>query len=219
MTKPDDAKTKLRKLRDELAWLTSRARARPNTPPALLQRLEAAAELLNGVCLLGGGSGAVRTDTLDEIYEDALVEGHLALHDWERWVGGDDQQKRKARPVPAQRRQHERLEASVSVSLLRHGVRTVGTGAVAGTDAVRLTARNVSLGGMMVMAGKADLPGAAVGSVVHVSVNVSPDRAVHARAVVTRRDDAGIALRWVQETEVDRRVVEALFAAIQQPKR
>ncbi len=219
MARADDAKTKLRKLRDQLAWETSRARARGNTPVTLLQRLEAAAELLSGVCLLGGGSGARRTDTLDEVYEDAIVEGHLALHDWERWVGADDPQKRKARPATGQPRQHERVETSVSVSLLRHGVRTVGSGAVVGTDAVQLTGRNVSLGGMLVIAGKADLPGAVVGSVVHVALDGSQGRPAPARAIVTRRDDSGIALRWVQETEADRRVVEALVAAIQQPKR
>lgn len=220
MSKTEDIKAKLRKLRDQLAWETPRARARGNTPPALLQRLEAAAEVLNGVCLLGGGPDAMRSETLDELHEDAIVEGHLALHEWERWRGDEDQQKRKPRPAAplGQRRQHERHETTVSVSLARHGVRTEGGGAVVGTDTVKLAARNISFGGMMVMAGKGDLPSAGVGSVVHVTVRGAGERLLHARGVITRRDDAGMGLRWLAETEVDRRVIESILAATRPAK-
>ncbi|HEX9102938.1 MAG TPA: PilZ domain-containing protein [Polyangia bacterium] len=215
MSKADDTKAKLRKLRDQLAWETPRAQSRGNTPPALVQRLSAAAEMLNDVCRFGGGAEAMRSDTLDELYEDALVEGHLALHEWERWRDDEDQQKRKVRPAAplGQRRQHERHETSVTVSLTRHGLRTEGSAAVVGTDAVRLSARNISLGGILVMAAKSDLPRAAVGSVVHVTLGGAGERLLHARAVVARRDDAGIGLRWLTENEADRRVVDAILAA------
>jgi len=214
----EDVKAKLRKLRDQLAFETPRARTRGNTPPALLERLEAASEVLNGVCRFGGGAEAMRGDTLDELYEDAIVEGHLALHEWERWRDEENQQKRKVRPtLPlGQRRQHERHETSVLVSLARHGLH--GGGGAVSTDAVQLSARNVSLGGILVMAGKDDLVTAGVGSVVHVSLGPASGRRLHTRAVVTRRDDAGIALRWLDETEVERGVVESILAATRPAK-
>ena len=196
--KKEDIKAKLRKLRDRLAFATPRARTRGNTPPALLERLEAAAEVLNAVCRFGGGAEAMRSDTLDELYEDAIVEGHLALHEWERWRDDESQQKHKVRAAAplGQRRQHERHETSVLVSLARHGVH--GGGAVS-TDAVQLAARNVSLGGILVMAGKGDLATAGVGSVVRVAQPVERAPLAHAghrhparrrrhRAALARRD-------------------------------
>jgi hypothetical protein len=211
-----ETKAKLRSLRDQLAWQTPRARARGNTPPPLLERMEAAEEAVNGVFRLLGGAGAVRGETLDELCEDAVVEAHLALHEWDRWSAGEDQQKKKARPfaAPAQRRLHERQQTNVTVSLLRHDLR----GAGGKSDAVQLTARNISLGGMLVMAGKGDLPTANVGSVVHVSVTTAPERVLHARAVVARRDDSGIAVRWLADTDRDRGVVEAIVDASREAK-
>jgi PilZ domain-containing protein len=213
MSTSDETKTKLRTLRDQLAWQTPRARARGNTPPTLLQHMEAAEEAVSNVYRLLGGAGAVRGETLDELCEDAIVEAHLALHEWERWSTGEDQQKKKAQPLfgapPGQRRQHERQQTSVSVSVLRHDLR--GAGDKSAT--VVLTARNISLGGMLMMASKSELPTADVGSVVHVTVKTATERRLHARALVTRRDDSGIAVRWLAESEADRAVVEAIIVA------
>ena len=142
-----DIKTRLRKLRDRLAFEAPRARVRPATPPVLVERLNGALETVSSVCLLTTESGA-----LEEIREDALVEGHLVLHEWERWL---EQQSKgtgaRARPGSEQRR-HPRYDTNVSVRLQRHAVRGSGGSLSVATETIERPARNVSLDGIFVLA-------------------------------------------------------------------
>jgi hypothetical protein len=197
----DDPKLKLRQLRDRLAFETARARAR-SAPPDLLRRLLTGAERVAQV-------GELK-DAPDDVFEDAIVEATLALHDWERWLEQASGTKTKPTPRPAgvERRQTERHDAQASVRILRY---VVEDGTV-DADAVTRPARNVSIGGLSVALAPDDLPGVGVGCVVHLSITaIGRPTVFQVRAVVTRRGDDGLALKWLHDANG---TVSALVAAI-----
>jgi len=211
----DQIKADLRTVRDQLAFEGSRARAQAQAPAALGGRLGEAADLVGRVFLLlsdapaGGVSAA-----LDELCADALAEARLALGDWEAWRASQRQKPRAPVLPPAERRQHQRHETTASVTIMRHTVSREGVGVELRTDSASRPARNVSLGGMFVAAGAADLAGVGVGSVLHVSVAAPGSRSFRARGAVMRRDPTGIALRWIVESAADQQVIDALNEAM-----
>jgi hypothetical protein len=228
----DDTVTKLRTLRDRLAAEEPRARARANAPVELRRRLAATLELVGRVYLLDPRTTAAAT--LEEVREDAVVEAHLVLHDWERWLASAELSQRArnrvATPVPLSpatplapnRRVHDRHETNVAVRLLRYALRDDGSGGVTlDTETSSRPARNVSAGGIFVTATRADLPQLAVGHLVHVSVSSSlaASLAFRARATVQRRDDSGLGLGWIVDSDAVRTSVEALLEAVRLARR
>src|SRR6185312_7011600 len=138
MTTSTETKRKLRELRDRLSFELPRARVRPNMPAELVARLQAALDAVNGAYAMPAASTASAADALDEAREEAIVEAHLALHDWERWTETQRQPKPR-RAVDA------RQSREVEVRLLRYRAQN-GDGrevALADTPAAR-AARNVS---------------------------------------------------------------------------
>jgi hypothetical protein len=205
-----DIKTRLRKLRDKLAFEAPRARVRSGTPPDLVERLNGALETVSSVCLLSAESGA-----LEEIREDAIVEGHLVLHEWERWL--EQQSKGAVKPRANEQRRHPRVETNVSVKLQRHHtVRGTGNSLSVATDTITKPARNVSLDGIFVLATPAELGDVGVGGVVHLSVVTTLPGApsFHARTTVVRRDSDGVGLRWVRDSPALEKSIAALLEAI-----
>jgi hypothetical protein len=210
MAQPDSGSTKakLRKLRDKLSFEGPRARARPGTPPELIRRLQTTLELLSAACMLG------QSEAEEEVCEDALVEAHLVLHDWER-VLEQAEGKPKPAPVPsAADRRFIRQETSVSVKVSRHAVHEGAQGPTLSTEITSRPARNVSAGGMFVTGTKEDFPGLGSGSVVHVSVSFADSPTFQTRAVVTRRDEHGLGLRWLQETAEIKQSIQRLLHAL-----
>jgi hypothetical protein len=209
MASTQDIKTRLRKMRDKLAFEVPRARVRPATPPELVERLNAALETVTNVCLLTAASG-----TVEEIQEDALVEAHLVLHEWERCLELQNKPPQKSRGT--EQRRHPRLETNVSVKLQRHAVRGHGGTLSVETDTITKPARNVSLDGIYVLAAPAELGDVAVGGVVHLSVvtTLGGTLSFHARAVVVRRDQDGVGLRWVRDTPAIEKAIASLLDAI-----
>jgi hypothetical protein len=208
-TEPQDIKTRLKKLRDKLAFEAPRARVRPATPPELVERLNGALETVTSVCLLPPGSGAI-----EEIQEDALVEGHLVLHEWERCL--EMQTKPPPKRSGSEQRRVPRYETNVSVKLQRHAIRGNGPSLSVATDTISKPARNVSLDGIYVLATPAELGDVAVGGVVHLSVvtTLAGAPSFHARAVVVRRDQEGVGLRWVRDTPAIEKSIATLLEAI-----
>jgi hypothetical protein len=207
-----DIKTRLRKLRDRLAFEAPRARVRPATPPELVERLNGALETVTSVCLLTAESGA-----LEEIREDAIVEGHLVLHEWERWLELQSKgASNKPRPANEQQRRAPRYETNVSVKLQRHAVRGQGGTLAVATDTISRPARNVSLDGIFVLTTPAELGNVAVGGVVHLSVvtTLGGTLSFHARAVVVRHDQDGVGLRWVRDSPGIEKAIASLLEAI-----
>jgi hypothetical protein len=225
----DDLATRLRKLRDRLAAEEPRARARPSTPAELRRRLAATLELVSRVYLLDPRQ--TPAETLEEVREDAVVEGHLVLHDWERFLAQEEAQQQKARsrvhtptPLPpalTDRRVHHRHETNVAVRLLRYDVRQDGSGGLTlDTETSSRPARNVSLGGIFVTMARHDLPQLQVGCIVHVSVSSSLATSLgfRARAVVQRRDDSGIGLGWIVDGDAVRAAIDALLDAVRRAR-
>jgi hypothetical protein len=223
----DDAAARLRTLRDRLAVEEPRARARPNAPAELKERLQATLELVGRVYLLD--RKATSAATLDEVREDAVVEAHLVLHEWERWLLQEEARAQRATrarvptptPAPIDRRVHARHDANVAVKLLRYDVRDDGLGgSTLDTETSSRPARNVSLGGIYVAAARGDLPQLTVGRVVHVSVSSSlgAGLAFRARAVVQRRDDGGLGLGWIVDSDPVRAAIEALLDAVRRAR-
>jgi hypothetical protein len=221
MAGPDQMKATLRTLRDRLALEVPRARARPDTPPDLVERLQAALDYVSGIFLLPSSSTSSAAKALDEAREDALVEGHLALHEWERLLESASQQKRRSQtPTPLDRRQHARQGVDVTVKLLRHQVRGGGFGEnTLESEATSRQARNVSIGGIFVALSGAELPKIGVGAVVHVAVTVGGAPSFEARTVVMRRDGAGLGLQWIVDSDRTRRAIESLMEAISRGSR
>lgn len=226
----DSTKAQLKKLRNELAVQAPRARTYANAPADVVDRLHEIAERISSVYLASCETRPQRSEAFDELCDDVLVEGHLVLKDWSQWVE-QQQQKRKPTPPPtAERRVHERVRSTVSIMLRRHDIRGAGTDLAVFDQSVDRPTRDVSSGGAFVLAPPGDLPGVATGHVVHVSLpgtskprddnarGVVMRRDDKARAVVVRRDDTGIALRWIVESPVDQRVVDAIVAAIREGK-
>jgi hypothetical protein len=215
----DDIKLQLRGLRDRLALEVPRAHARYQAPPELMRRLLLSSETAARVFQLLGPSGAV-PDDLEEAATDAIVEARLALEAWAEWCGRPAQAPRPhTTPVlgtplgGADRRQHERHEIAVTVRLLRHVVREGAPRPALDIDSASRPARNVSLGGISVIAGANDLSQVGLGSVLHVLVGTGP-RSFNLRGVVTRRDATGIALQWIAESAGEKRTVQELVETV-----
>ena len=206
MAQPDSSsKTNLRKLRDKLSFEAPRARSRAGTPPELIRRLQSTLELVTTACLLGQSAAE------EEVCEDALVEAHLVLHDWERCCRQADE-KQKAPPLPsAADRRFQRQETSVSVKVSRHALSEDAAGPKVSTEITSRPARNVSMGGMFVTGSKDDFAGLGSGAVVHVSVSLADLPTFQTRAVVTRRDEHGLGLRWLQETAEIKHAIQRLL--------
>jgi hypothetical protein len=202
----DPTKSELKKLRDRLAIEAPRARTRSGVPADLARRLQAALELVGAVYLLPP------SEALEEVGEDAVVEAHLVLHDWELCVEKEGERSRKQTGPHAsrsERRVHARQDINVSVEVVRHAV----SGGSSERAIVVRPARNVSRGGIMVALTAADLPGVAVGSVVRVAATLNSG-SFEAKAAVVRRDAAGVGLRWVKDTPDVERLVQALVDAV-----
>lgn len=213
----DDPRAKLKHLRDRLASELPRARIRANVPPSLVDRLDAALELVANVYRLGASSPS---KALDEVHEDAVVEAHLALHDWERWLEQDQKQKRlTTKPPAAERRQHERHDTNVTVKLLRYRVRPDELGEVQlDSETTSRPARNLSPGGIFVLVPVGELAQVGVGGVVHVSVRFGSAASFQARATVQRRDATGVGLCWIQDSDRGRAAIESLLDAVRRSR-
>jgi hypothetical protein len=213
----ETTKSKLRHLRDRLAVEAPRARVRPSVPPDLIERLDGVLEFVSRAYLVSatGKSGG----TLQEMEEDALAEGYLALSEWDRWL---EREKRPSAPVrpfkpAANRREHERVPTTVTVKLLRLSVSEEATGGMT-LDAKMASrpARNVSLGGIFVSLPRAELPEVRVGNVLHVLVAAAAN-SHQLRGVVMRRDDSGIGLRWIIDNDRTQKTIDDLLTAAQSP--
>jgi hypothetical protein len=214
MSTLSEAKAKLRALRQRLATEAPRAYTRPDTPAELRQRLQSALECVSGACFLDTNLGSPSTE---EARDDALIEGHLALAEWERWLEQRHEHKPRRTPPPVDRRRHERYETGVLVKLLRYAVReSSGERMTLVAETASRPARNVSLGGILVAMARDELPQVGVGSIVHVSVSAALGGPLEfqIRAAVTRRDDVSVALSWIQDSDRARRAIESLLAAI-----
>ena len=227
MMATDEVKAKLKELRDRLALETPRARTRPQVPAELTARLEAALQQVSGMYLLDAAPGAptkVASQALADARDDALLEGHLALHDWERFVEQEREKRARARarpptPPPLDRRLHARHDTQVAVKLLRYRVHDGPLGDVTLTsETASRPARNASLGGIFVAVDAHDLPRVTIGGVLHVSVTVGESLSFQARAQVVRRDSTGLALRWVLDSDGVKRSVESLLEALRKPR-
>lgn len=211
-----ELKSKLKQLRDRLAAEAPRARARPSAPAELVERLEATLQLVGGIYLAASAPSA---GSIQDVSEDAIAEGHLVLHDWERWLERETEAKPTVRMRPVRlselpnRRAHERYETGVSVRILRYGIREQAGSVSIESAAVDRPARNVSTGGIFVAVPKDDLPQVGVGAIVHISVHVEAE-SFAARAAVTRRETGGLALRWIQDSPQAQRSIESLLEAV-----
>jgi hypothetical protein len=204
----DDPRARLKQLRNALAAETPRALARPRIPPELGERLQSALRLISRVYLAAG-------DTLDEDCGQALVEGQLVLHDWERWQGGQAKPQPHALS-PINRREHERFASHAEVRILRHGAPNDLRGEQALESAATLRrARNVSLGGLFVALPARELPEVVVGSIVQLSITppVETPLVFLLRATVLRRDADGLGVRWLLDSPRTQRSIDALLDA------
>jgi PilZ domain len=200
LSAPDETKDKLRLLRDRLASEAPRARAEPLTPPELLARLHSALQSVSGVYLLSGalGGSGPRSDMLTRTCESALIQGYLAVRDWERWLEQEERDRARTRtPSLAERRLYVRYETNVPVQLQR--------------EPTSRTARNLSLGGLFVAATREDVPQLDVGSALVVTVRCRSAPPMKVRAEVMRRDAAGLGLQWIQDSaQVERGIARLL---------
>ena len=115
MSASDETKTKLRELRNRLAFEPPRARMRPNTPKELAERLQAALDAVNGACAMPVASTESAAEAIEEARQEAIVDAHLVLHDWERWAETQRQPKLKAQP-PKPRRANDARRSGMSRS-------------------------------------------------------------------------------------------------------
>jgi hypothetical protein len=66
---------------------------------------------------------------------------------------------------------------------------------------------------------KTDLPTVNVGSVIHVSVNARGEsRSFNLRGIVGRRDENGLALKWIADAVEDQKSIAALLDVIKRMK-
>jgi hypothetical protein len=217
-----ETKKKLRSLRDKLAAEAPRAKARAKTPPELIERLSGALEQVGSAYLLATSppQSSHSSTLVEEVIEDAIVEAHLALHDWERLLAQQaEEQAARAKPrfgALAEQRQHHRQDTNVSVRLLRHAMTETGSGVALQTETTNRPARNVSLGGLFVNVPPTDLPEVRTGHVLHVAIETTlgATLAFKARAVVMRRDATGLGLCWIEDSERVHQSIESLMAAL-----
>lgn len=209
----ETTKGKLRHLRDRLAFEAPRARIRPAVPTDLIQRLGSALELVSGAYLVA--TSGVAAGPVEEMEEDALTEGYLALSEWDRWLEREKVPAVNPLKRTENRRKHERAPTTITVRLLRLTASEQATGGVT-LDAKTATrpARNVSLGGIFVSLPREELPEIGIGNVVHVLAALEAN-SHQLRGVVTRRDNSGIALRWLVDSERTQKAIDALLHAAQ----
>jgi hypothetical protein len=216
----EELRSKLRGLRDKVAFEAPRAHARPGTPPDIDRRLQSTLQRI--VAALTAPPTVGEPSVFEELCDDIVVEAHLVLHEWERWQE-ESAASPKAKPrsplTGADRRVHTRHETNVFVQILRHGLHGEDRSTRLDSESVKRPARNVSLGGMFVTLPKDELPEAGAGSVVHISVSVGDSPPFRARAAVVRRDGDGIGLHWIQENEAIKRSIKTLLEAIRRPAR
>lgn len=220
MTTSTETKRKLRELRDRLSFELPRARVRPNMPAELVARLQAALDAVNGAYAMPAASTASAADALDEAREEAIVEAHLALHDWERWTETQRQPKLKAQLPKPRRAVDARQSREVEVRLLRYRAQN-GDGrevALADTTAAR-AARNVSADGIFVTIAKDELPQLGIGGVLQLSAQVDGGAALQARATVVRREVDGLALKWIVDNERTRHLIDALLDGVRRARK
>ena len=212
---------KLKELRNRLSAELPVVRLRPSAPPELVRRMESALEMVAGAYLLSATDPVSPASAREELYEDAVAEGHLALHDWERWLERESRKEQSSKtPPPIDRRVHQRHDINVTVKLLRHRVRAYEFGEYKlDSETTSRPARNVSLGGILVAVLKDDLPQVGVGSVLHLSVSFGAQQSFQVRATVQRRDAQGLGLRWIVDSERAQRAIESLLDAISRARR
>src|SRR6266542_4262235 len=201
----NDLNAKLRALRDQLAVETPRAKGLQRTPPDLVRRLQAALDCASGVCMLTsvmkGAMAMTESPVVAVARGNALIQAHLALHDWERWLAAEDHDARSSAPVAANRRRHVRYETDVAVKLVRRARQGGPALPLLPSDEAVRAARDVSLGGL-------------VSSLVEVTINLGRGREFGARAEVLRRDPRGVGLRWFHDSDRVRLAIESLVATV-----
>jgi hypothetical protein len=198
-----DLNAKLKALRDRLAAETTRARTLPRTPSDLQRRLQTALEAANGVCALTSvmrGAPAAESPVVVVARGNALIQAHLALHDWDSWLAAGDPEA-ATRPASAStRRRHERYRIERPVKLAQ--AESEGT------------VRDISVGGLYVTVAAGAVMRVAAQRVVEVSLDLGGGRELLAGARVLRCDARGVGLRWVEESPRVRAAVESLVANV-----
>ncbi len=214
----NDLNAKLRALRDQLAVETPRAKGLQRTPPDLVRRLQAALDCASGVCMLTsvmkGAMAMTESPVVAVARGNALIQAHLALHDWERWLAAEDHDARSSAPVAANRRRHVRYETDVAVKLVRRARQGGPALPLLPSDEAVRAARDVSLGGLFVAVPANELPRVLVSSLVEVTINLGRGREFGARAEVLRRDPRGVGLRWFHDSDRVRLAIESLVATV-----
>jgi len=219
MTVSDETKTKLRELRDRLSFELPRARVRHNTPAELIERLQAALDAVNGAYAMAAASTASAAETLEEARQEAIVEAHLVLHEWERWAETQRRPTLKAQPPKPRRAADGRQTGDVEVRLLRYRAQNGDGREIAFSDTTSArAARNVSADGIFVTLPKDELPQLGIGGVLQLSTRVDIGDALQARATVVRRDADGLALRWIVDNERTRRLIESLLDSVRRAR-
>lgn len=220
MAANDETKTRLRELRDRLSFELPRTRVRANTPPELVQRLQAALDAVNGACALKQASTAAAAEALEEAKQEAIVEGHLVLHEWERWTETQRQPKLKAQAPKPRRAAPERQSGDVEVRLLRYRVQNGDGREIAFSDtAAARAARNVSADGIFVAMPKDELPQLGIGGVLQLSTEAGDRATLQARATVVRRDADGLSLKWIVDNERTRGLIESLLDSVRRARK
>lgn len=222
MTASDETKTRLRQLRDRLSFELPRARVRANTPTGIVERLQAALDAVNGAYALPAASTPSAAEALEEARQEAIVEAHLVLHDWERWSEAQRPAKLKPQaPKPRRAPADGRHPGEVEVRLLRYRAHN-GDGresALADQATVARAARNVSPEGIFVMVPKNEMPQLAVGGVLQLSAQVDQVAASQVRATVVRRDADGLSLKWIVDNERTVRLIESLVDGVRRARK
>jgi hypothetical protein len=220
MSASDDTKTKLRELRDRLSFELPRARVRSKAPAELVDRLQAALEAVNGAYALPAASTPSAAEALEEARQEAVVEAHLVLHDWERWTEAQRQPKLKAQAPKPRRAVDARQSADVEVRLLRYRAQNGDGREVAFSDPKAAhAARNVSADGIFVTMPKDELPQLGVGGVLQLAAQVDNGAALQARATVVRRDVDGVSLKWIVDNDRTRRLIDALLDGVRRARK
>jgi hypothetical protein len=195
-----DLNAKLRGLRDRLARETQQARSQARAPEELIRRLQAALDCAHGVCALSSVMRGVAGESPVVVVarSNALIQAHLALHDWECWSAVEPPEVRAPAAVPVNRRHHVRFETQMAVRL--------GT--------LARSARDVSAGGLFVKVPSGELPRLAARSVVQVTVELGRGREVAVAAEVLRREASGLGLRWIDDSQRAHRDIAALVDCV-----
>jgi len=220
MAATDETKTKLRELRDRLAFELPRARVRPNTPMELVERLETALAAVHGAYAMPAASTASAAEAVEEARQEAIVDAHLALHDWERWAESQRQPRLRPQPPRPRRTSDARPPGDVEVTLLRYRTHNGDGREIAFADATAARwARSLSADGIFVTMAKDEVPQLGVGGVVQLSTQPDSGGPIQARATVLRRDADGVSLKWIVDNDRTRRLIESLLEKVRRARR